>query len=99
MKRRELISLLVSAAAVWPFAARAQQPAMPIIRFLGTASPGPFAQLDAGFRQGLQEACFVEGWNLLFTAVRESASWHIAHVRDSCRFCPLSGKSRLSLLI
>jgi putative ABC transport system substrate-binding protein len=63
MRRRSFIGLLGS-AAVWPLAAHAQQPAMPVIGFLSNASPETFADRLRGFRQGLKETGFAEGENV-----------------------------------
>src|SRR5271166_1569055 len=62
MRRREFINLLGSAAAAWPFAARAQQPKVPIVGFVNAGSP--YASWSSAFRKGLNESGYVEDQNV-----------------------------------
>src|SRR5450432_822827 len=64
MRRREFFIVLGGAVANWPLAARAQQPAMPVIGFLGSETPALWANRLRGFHQGLSEVGYVEGRNV-----------------------------------
>ena len=64
LRRREFVRLLSGAAVVWPLAAPAQQPAMPVIGFLNGLSPQVMSSRVAAYRDGLAKAGFVEGRNV-----------------------------------
>jgi putative ABC transport system substrate-binding protein len=65
MKRRELMLLLIGSTVIAARVVRAQQKAMPVIGFLSSASPGPFAPFVAAFHWGLSETGYVEGQNVI----------------------------------
>ena len=65
MRRRDVVSLLGGAAVSWPMAGRAQQPAMPVIGFLGAQTPEMFVSRLGAFHQGLKQTGFVEGRNVV----------------------------------
>ncbi|MGC1850639.1 MAG: ABC transporter substrate-binding protein, partial [Pseudolabrys sp.] len=61
MRRRDFIKIVAGSATVWPIAARAQQPALPVVAFLRTGSADTDARNVAAFRKGLSETGYVEG--------------------------------------
>ena len=74
MRRREFLRLLAGATAAWPFAAGAQQPAVPVIGFLHASSPATYSVFVDAFRQGLRETGYIEGQN-----VRIEFRWAESH--------------------
>jgi len=64
MQRRDFIKVIAGSAVAWPFAARAQRTAKPVIGFLGPASPSTFASRIEAFRLGLRDFGYIEGTNI-----------------------------------
>jgi putative tryptophan/tyrosine transport system substrate-binding protein len=65
MRRRQFISFLGGASVAWPLAARAQQPALPVIGLLDSRSPDALTDRLRGFRQGLRDSGYIEGENVI----------------------------------
>jgi len=65
MRRRDFVKAIASSSVAWPLAAPAQQPSMPVIGFLSSGSPGPFAPFLAAFLAGLREVGYFEGGNVV----------------------------------
>jgi putative ABC transport system substrate-binding protein len=66
MRRRKFITLIAGGAAAWPFAVRAQQPAKPVVAFLGGGNPRASVEMTRAFLQGLRQAGYSESRNLVF---------------------------------
>ena len=93
MERREFITLFVGVAAVWPLAARAQQPAMPVVGFMSGRSPEDSAHVAAAFRQGLADSDFIEGQTVKIRVfpviVPEPCKWEcLRRMRPQCSPIP-----------
>jgi len=82
MRRRDFITLVSSAAAVWPLAARAQKPVIPVVGYLSSKDEAAEAEIIAGVRKGLAEQGFVEGENFTFMFVER---WRLSAFTPICR--------------
>jgi putative tryptophan/tyrosine transport system substrate-binding protein len=74
VRRREFITLLSGAVAVWPLAARAQQPAMPVVGLLSSNAP----DLLQAFRQGLKGTGYAERENMAIELSKTPETWKLA---------------------
>ena len=80
MRRRDFIKVIAGSAAAWPLAARAQQPAIPVIGFLDSRPPGAVENRLRGFHQGLKEAGYIEGENVTILPVGRRSIGSVAVV-------------------
>jgi putative tryptophan/tyrosine transport system substrate-binding protein len=107
VRRRDFIKVIAGSAVVaWPLAASAQQPAMPVIGFLNSASPEGFAPQLAGFRQGLNEVGYTEGHNVAIEfrwaksqyidCLSWRQTWCVVMLQSLPRLVVASRQSRLS---